>query len=189
MTFDQSDDVAVLRSAEQVTFPVARHSPVFYGSRPFSNRNRVCDLAALLCCMPRATDWSPRPQMQQELLFQYAAGLHIKAAIDGLVRHLSVLSPWMRPLQPARDLLGRPILFQLRRNSLPQLVMHRQLTRLRTQRLFPCALVGGRGAVRAGPAIADNLPANGRWRSPQHDRHRPHRPARHKATGNLFALG
>src|SRR5215472_7360851 len=106
MPFDQSDDVAVLRSAEQVAFPVARHGPVFYGSRPFPDRNRVCDLAPLLCCMPRATDRSPGAKVQQELLFQYPAGLHIKAAIDGLVRHLTVLSPWMRPLQPTRDLLG-----------------------------------------------------------------------------------
>src|SRR6202521_584964 len=95
MPFDQSDDIAVLRSAEQVAFPVTRHGPVLYGSGSFPDGNRVRDLAALLRCMPRATDWSPGPQMLHELLFQHAAGLHIKATIDGLVRHLAGLGPWM----------------------------------------------------------------------------------------------
>jgi tetratricopeptide (TPR) repeat protein len=146
------------------------------------------DLAALLRCMPRATDGSPGPQMLHELLFQHAAGLHIEATIDGLVRHLAGLGPWIRPLQPTRDLLGRPIAFQLCRNSLPQLAMLRQLTRLRAQRLFPCPLVGGCGAAPSRSAIAANLPANRRRRAPQCQGHRTHRPARHKATGYLFTL-
>src|SRR4030095_16933874 len=148
MPFDQSDDIAVLRSAEQVAFPVTRHRPVFYGSRSFPDRNRVQDVAALLRCMPRATDGSPGPQMQQELLFQHAARLHIKATIDGLVRHLAVLG--MRPLQPTRDLLGRPLAFQLCRNSLPQLVMPRQLAPLRAPSSIPGSPIRGCGTVKTG---------------------------------------
>src|SRR5260370_23091308 len=160
MPFDQSDDAADLRSAEQVAFPVARHGAVLYGSGSFPDGNRIRDLAPLLRCMPRATDGPPGPQVLHELLFQHAAGLHIKTTIDGLVRHLAGLSPWMHPLQPTRDLLRRPIAFQLCRNSLSQLAMHRQLTLLRPQRLFPRAPVGSCGAVPSRSAIAHNLPAN-----------------------------
>src|ERR1017187_7170299 len=96
MPFDQGDDIAVLRSAELVAFPVTRHGPVFYGSGSFPDRIHIRDLAALLLCMPRATDGPPGPQMQKKLLFQHAAGLHIQATIDGLVRHVAGLSPCMR---------------------------------------------------------------------------------------------
>src|ERR1700682_4762141 len=102
MPFDQSDDIAVLRSAEQVAFPVTRHGPVLYGSGSFPYGNRIRDLAALLRCMPRATDRSPGPQMLQELLFQHAAGLHIKATIDGLVHTWQTSVPGcIRFSQPA----------------------------------------------------------------------------------------
>src|SRR5258708_36104369 len=109
--------------------------------------------------MPRATDGSPGPQMLHELLFQHAPGLHIKAAIDGLVRHLAGLSPRMHPLQPTRDLLGRPIAFQLCRNSLPYLTMLRQLTRLRAQRLLPCLLICTSGTVTSRVAVGYSLSA------------------------------
>src|SRR6476469_6548291 len=76
-----------------------------------------------------------------QLFLQHAAGLHIKAAIDGLVRHAPRLSLWICPLQPACYLLGRPVELQLSNNSLPQLAMHRQLARLWAQRLLPRELV------------------------------------------------
>src|SRR5712692_9364855 len=63
MPFDQSDDAADLRSAEQVAFPVARHGAVLYGSGSFPDGNRIRDLAPLLRCMPRATDGPPGPQV------------------------------------------------------------------------------------------------------------------------------
>ena len=144
---------------------MTRHGPVLYGSGSFPDGNRIGDLAALLRCMPRATDGSPGPQMQQELLFQHAARLHIKATIDGLVRHLAVLG--MRPLQPTRDLLGRPIAFQFCCNSLPQLVMPRQLAPLRAPSSIPGSLIRGCGSVRTGATVARDLPPHGRRRPPK----------------------
>ena len=88
-------------------------------------------LARLLRGMARPAEAPLGPQMSHQLLLQHASGLHIKAAIDGLVRHLAGLVPWISPLQPARDLLGRPVQVQLRRNSVPQLSKRRQLARLR----------------------------------------------------------
>ena len=57
-----------------------------------------------------------------------------------------------------------------------------------THSLNRSAVVGGGGAVPSRSAIAYNLPANRRRRAPQRQGHRTHRPARHKATGDLFTF-
>ena len=93
MPFDQSDDLAVVCSAEQVTFPMTWHRPIFNRCRSLPDGNGVEDMAQLLGRMPRATDWTPGAQMLNELLFQDATGLNIKATIDRLVRHLGCLIP------------------------------------------------------------------------------------------------
>src|SRR5215475_2012439 len=160
VAFDQCDDVAVLRSTEQVTLPVAWHSPILDRRRPLADRDSVRDATTLIClrrCVPRAPDWPSGPQMLHQLFLQHAAGLHIKAAIDGLVRHAPRLSLWICPLQPARNLLGRPVEPQLSNNSLPQLAMHRQLARLWAPRLLPCQRVSRRSPVATHPAIATDL--------------------------------
>src|SRR4029077_15334424 len=98
------DDVAVLRSTEQVALPVARHGPILDRRRSLADRKSVRETATLIFfrrCVPRAPDWPSGPRMLQQLFLQHAAGLHIKAAIDGLVRHAPRLSLWIYPLQPA----------------------------------------------------------------------------------------
>src|SRR5262245_57277734 len=106
MAFDQSDDMAVVCAAQQIALPMTWHSAIFNGCRSLSDGNSVEDMADLLGCMPRATDRPARAQMLQQLLFQDAARLHVKAAIDGFVRHLGRLVSRARPFQPACDLLG-----------------------------------------------------------------------------------
>src|SRR5262245_10945254 len=66
-------------------------------------------------------------QVRGELLLQHPAGLHEQAAVDRFVRHAHRLVGWKRLLQPAADLLGRPVYQQLLRNQLPQpLIAHEQ---------------------------------------------------------------
>src|SRR4030095_8241918 len=164
MPFDQSDDIAVLRSAEQVAFPVTRHRPVFYRSGSFPDRNRIRDLAALLRCMARATDGPPGPQMQQELLFQHAACLDEQTAIDRLVRHTQRLMLWAVTLQPPGDLLRRPIASEVPGHDAPQFWVPRELTRLRTPSSIPGSPIPGFGAGRTGATVARDLPAHRRRR-------------------------
>ncbi len=59
MAFNQGDDVAVVRSAEQVALPVTRHSPIFDRCRPLADRESIWNAAALISflrCMQRAAD-------------------------------------------------------------------------------------------------------------------------------------
>src|SRR6476646_10522346 len=98
VAFDQCDDVAVLRSTEQVALPVARYGPILDRRRSLADRDSVRDAATLIClrrCVARAPDWPSGSQMLQQLFLQHAAGLHIKAAIDGLVRHAPRLNLWI----------------------------------------------------------------------------------------------
>ena len=60
---------------------------------------------------PRST------QLRRQLLFQHAAGLDEEAAIDRFVRYLHVLVGWELLLQPAGDLLRRPLQRELLRHA------------------------------------------------------------------------
>ena len=135
-----------------------------------------------------APDWPSGSQMLHQLFLQHAAGLHIKAAIDGLVRHAPRLGLWRCPLQPACYLLGRPVELQLSNNSLPQRAMHRQLARLRAQRLLPRELVSRCSPVATYPTIAIDLAADRRCGAGQHPRYCPDRLALHNASRYLLAF-
>ena len=60
---------------------------------------------------PRST------QLRRQLLLQHAAGLDEEAAIDRFVRYLHVLVGWELLLQPAGDLLRRPLQRELLRHA------------------------------------------------------------------------
>src|ERR1700721_4213144 len=61
---------------------------------------------------------SPRStQLRRQLLLQHAAGLDEEAAIDRFVRYLHILVGWERLLQPAGDLLRRPLPRELLRHA------------------------------------------------------------------------
>ena len=108
LTFDQGRDVAVLRSRQQITFPVTRHRPIFDRGRALTDRHHVRDLTpanAFPARLFRASDRALRPKMLKQLLLKHTAGLNKQTAIDRLVRHLIRPSSWMRSLEPSGDLL------------------------------------------------------------------------------------
>src|SRR5262249_1555631 len=75
---------------------------------PTSRRSRHHDSCRLLLALwvrlpPRGT------QPPRQLLLQHGAGLDEEAAIDRFVRYLHVLVGWELLLQPAGDLLRRPL--------------------------------------------------------------------------------
>ena len=108
LTFDQGRDVAVLRSRQQITFPVTRHRPIFDRGRALTDRHHVRDLIpanAFPARLFRASDRTLRSKMLKQLLLKHTAGLNKQTAIDRLVRHLIRPSSWMRSLEPSGDLL------------------------------------------------------------------------------------
>ncbi len=119
MALDQSRDVRVVGSGEKVPFPVAGHGTVLDLGRPFADGHRVNDLsqpvlrrAALgLAHLPRCA------QVRHQLLFQHTAGLNEETSIDRLVRYLHVFIGRELPLQPAGDLLRRPLERELLRDA------------------------------------------------------------------------
>ena len=97
---------------------MAGHSAVVSLSRPFADGNRIDDLSqsALrgaafgLAHLPR------RPQVHHQLLFQHTAGLNKQTAIDRFVRYLHAWVGRELLLQPAGDLLRRPLERELLRD-------------------------------------------------------------------------
>ena len=164
---------------------MARHGAVLDRRRSLADRDSVWDAATLVClrrCVPRAPDWPSGLQMLHQLFFQHAARLHIKTAINGLVRHAPRLGLWICPLQPACNLLGRPVQLKLSNNGRPQLVMHRQFARLWAQRLLPRELVSRCNTVATHPAVATDLAADRRCCASQRPRYCPDRLALHNAS-------
>ena len=119
MALDQRRDVRVVRSGEKISFPVARHGAVLDLGWPLADGDHIDDLSqsALrgatlgLAHLPRFT------QVCHQLLLQHAAGLNKETAIDRFVGYLHALVGWELPLQPARDLLRRPLERELPRDT------------------------------------------------------------------------
>src|SRR5258708_29072446 len=87
------------------------------------------------------------PEVLQELPLQHPSGLDEQAAIDRFVRHLIIRLFRMGALEPASDLLGRPLPPQLGRYCPGQDRSATQLARLGTQGPIPGGLIGTRGAI------------------------------------------
>ncbi len=107
--FDQRRNEAVLRTSDQVAFPMAGDRAVLDSGGPFPDRDRVFDLTetvSLQARVPKPADGACRPQMRKQLLLQNATGLNEQASVDRFVRHACALVIGMLTLQPARDLLG-----------------------------------------------------------------------------------
>src|ERR1700691_5859696 len=95
---------------------------------------------------PRST------QLCSQFLLQHAAGPNEEAAIDRFVRYLHVLVGCDFLLQPARDLLRRPLQRELLRHAPSQLPVQRQTTRLGAQRPLPSTPISTPTA-RGGSAV------------------------------------
>ncbi len=102
---------------------------------------------------PRST------QLCGQFLLQHAAGLNEEAAIDRFVRYLHVLVGWELLLQPARDLLRRPLQRELLRHAPSQLPVQRQTTRLGAQRPLPSTPISTVCTIGLTAAVAPDLPA------------------------------
>jgi len=88
MPLDQGRDIAVLRSANQVAFSVTRNSAILDGCRPFADGHSIFNLAitvALQAGVLGTPDCAFCAQVRQQLLFENATCLYIKASIDSLV--------------------------------------------------------------------------------------------------------
>jgi len=72
------------------------------------------------------------------------------------------LSGRISALQPARDLLWRPVALKLEDNSLPQLAIEHQLAGLEAQGMFPGALVCQHSPVPTHPTVTLDLQADRR---------------------------
>ncbi|MFT6119685.1 MAG: hypothetical protein ACJAXK_001635 [Yoonia sp.] len=88
MPLNEGCDIAVLGSANQVAFPVARNGAIFDGRRPFADRYSILNLAitlALLAGVFGAPNSPSCAQMLQEFLFKDATCLYIKASLNRFV--------------------------------------------------------------------------------------------------------
>src|SRR5262249_1633245 len=157
---DECGDVGILRACEEVPFPVAGDRAVLDRGRALTDRHGVDDLTARLPLGARplrAAHRPPRAQMPNEFLLEHAAGLDEEAAADGLVGDLELLLVRIPPLQPAGDLLGRPLQTEFPGHDSLQSPMDRQPTPLRTPGAFPGHLVRIARSVSRPATIARNF--------------------------------
>ena len=102
-------NVAVLRPAQQIPFPMAGNRSVFRFRRSFPNRDGIDDLAPGLPAVAgvsRAAHAPLRSQLVPQLFFQHSTGLNEQAAVDGFVKHSHALVIRILSLQPPRNLSG-----------------------------------------------------------------------------------
>src|SRR5665213_1319914 len=72
LPFHQSDDLAVVGTEDQITFPVTRHGSILRRWWALADRDRVADPAVILCLLrvtARATHCPRSPKVLQQLLF------------------------------------------------------------------------------------------------------------------------
>ena len=125
VTLYQRDDLAALRTAQQIPLPVTRNGSVFGLGGTLSHRDRLGDLAAQILAgtLARIAEASPSTQMLDELFFQHPASLNEQALVDRFMRYLHALIAGVSDLQPSRDLLGRPLEGQFTRHDVAQPVV------------------------------------------------------------------
>ena len=99
-----------------------RHGAILNLGGPLADGDHIEDmpLSTLRVVVLGATHPPRSTQLRRQLLLQHAAGLDEEAAIDRFVRYLHVLVGWELLLQPAGDLLRRPLQRELPRHvSMP----------------------------------------------------------------------
>lgn len=88
MALDKCCNIAVPRSADQITLPVAWDRTIFNRCRSFSDRCGILDLAKPVpfqAGLPGATDRAFPSQVLRQLFYQHAARLNEQATINRLV--------------------------------------------------------------------------------------------------------
>ena len=152
-----------IRSPSQWPGPVAGNGAVLHAGRPFPDRDRILDLAkpvALEAGIAGAADRASRPQVRQQLLLEHTTGLDEQASVDRFVRHTCALVIRMLALQPAGDLLRRPLAFELLCYCVTELRLPRQLAGLWPPGPIPGRRFRDGRTIDASTAIATHLPTD-----------------------------
>jgi DNA-binding transcriptional ArsR family regulator len=110
------------------------------------------------------------------------------AAIDRFVRHLIMRLPWVGTLEPAGNLLWRPLPLQLGRYCPGQGRTASQLTQLGAQRPMPGGVIRTCSPIPIRATIAMNFTADRGRRSTQGAGDRPQRAPRTEPSGYLLPL-
>lgn len=134
LPLDERGDVRVRFPCEEVAFPVTRDGAVVDAGWALPDGHRIDDLPAGLTGRrrkARSTHGLSTAEVSEQRLLQHASALHEQAQVDRLMRHLHIWILGIGPLKPARDLLWRPIGFQLLRDAGAQRRMLRESTDLR----------------------------------------------------------
>src|SRR6202021_1983126 len=79
MTLDQGRDIAVLRTGQQIAFPMARHRSIFNCCRALTDRDGILDLSpsiAVKTCLFRSTDRALRSKMAKKLFLKHSPSLN-----------------------------------------------------------------------------------------------------------------
>jgi len=144
MAFYQRDDVAVVRSYNQVAFPVAWNSTVLNLWWARTDWDCIFDLAqlkTLLGGMPGPPDGAGTAQAFLQFLLQNPTGLNIKTTVDRFMRHAVLLFIRVLPFEPTGDLFRRPLQTQLPRDPMAQGRVERELTRFGPLCAVPSTLI------------------------------------------------
>jgi hypothetical protein len=120
LAFDSRRNIAVVGSANEISFPMTGYGTIFYRGWPVTNRDGIRDFPKSLSLqtrMLRSADGSFGSETVLQLLFQDASRLNIQAAIDGFVGHACLFAIRVCSFQPPGDLLRGPLLVELGRND------------------------------------------------------------------------
>ena len=135
---------------------------IFDFRRSFTDGNGIDDPALRVpmnAGVARAPDPPLGAQVLNQLLFQRSARLNEQAAINRFVRHAQALVVGILLLQPAGNLLGRPVLDQFTRNDPSERGVSGQQARLGSQGRVPRLLIGLACSILRVPAMAGYLSA------------------------------
>lgn len=105
--------------------------------------------------------------MPQKLFLEHSSGLDKQTAVDRFVGDPHGALRWKFPLEPARDLFGRPIQEQFARNESLERRLYREPTALGPSGAFPRPPISLRSSIAVGPTMTMDFPADGRRCSPK----------------------
>src|SRR2546426_3939987 len=115
--------------------------------------------------MSRAAHAALRPQVVQQLFFQYSPRLNEQATVNGFLRHSHALVIGIVGLQPSGNLFGRPVQDQFTRNDLSQPLVHGKKALLGPQGRLPGLVIRLMSAIDRTATMAVDLPAHRRGSS------------------------
>src|SRR3984957_10409179 len=139
--------------------------------------------------MSRAAAASVRPQMVQQLFFQYPPRLNEEATVNRFVGHSHARVIGKLNFQPSGNLLGRPVPDQFTRNDVAQLAVPGDQTSLRSQGRNPNLAICIMGTIGRTATMASDFPTHCGDRSLQATGDLTNRRAGSNSSGDVFSLG